>query len=144
MTIARLKSPIAGYQLITLIFTRNPSPISYLDRASRDSQRPFCGHVSLSLFFFLHTCATVACIVHIYIYIYVYVGREVVPFLDHGAFRPIPDARPLSRNHIRICDHVTAYRLDFVSRDIYAYPSLLGVVKRFSNRCSCHAGSSWR
>lgn len=144
MTIARLKSPIAGYQLITLIFTRNPSPISYLDRASRDSQRPFCGHVSLSLSSSFSTRAQLLLVLYIYIYIYVYVGREVVPFLDHGAFRPIPDARPLSRNHIRICDHVTAYRLDFVSRDIYAYPSLLGVVKRFSNRCSCHAGSSWR
>lgn len=134
MTIARLKSPIAGYQLITLIFTRNPSPISYLDRASRDSQRPFCGHVSLSLslarFFFLHTCATVACI----ICIYVCVGR-LCHFWTTVCF-----ARPLSRNHIRICDHVTAYRLDFVSRDIYTHPSLLRVVKRFSNRCSCHAG----
>lgn len=112
---------------------------SCLSRFAKAFLRP-CLSLSLLLSPHVRNC----CLYCTYIYIYVYVGREVVPFLDHGAFRPIPDARPLSRNHIRICDHVTAYRLDFVSRDIYAYPSLLGVVKRFSNRCSCHAGSSWR
>lgn len=112
---------------------------SCLSRFAKAFLRP-CVSLSLLLSPHVRNC----CLYCTYIYIYVYVGREVVPFLDHGAFRPIPDARPLSRNHIRICDHVTAYRLDFVSRDIYAYPSLLGVVKRFSNRCSCHAGSSWR
>ena len=73
---------------------------SCLSRFAKAFLRP-CLSLSLSRFFFLHTCATVACI---------------------------------------ICIYVTAYRLDFVSRDIYTHPSLLRVVKRFSNRCSCHAG----
>ena len=102
---------------------------SCLSRFAKAFLRP-CLSLSLSLFFFLHTCATVACI----ICIYVCVGR-LCHFWTTVCF-----ARPLSRNHIRICDHVTAYRLDFVSRDIYTHPSLLRVVKRFSNRCSCHAG----
>lgn len=102
---------------------------SCLSRFAKAFLRP-CLSLSLSRFFFLHTCATVACI----ICIYVCVGR-LCHFWTTVCF-----ARPLSRNHIRICDHVTAYRLDFVSRDIYTHPSLLRVVKRFSNRCSCHAG----
>lgn len=77
MTIARLKSPITGYQLITLIFTRNARPIRYLDRASRDSQRPFCGSLSLSLSFSL--CTFNRCI-----------RTHVVPFLELVVFHPFP------------------------------------------------------
>lgn len=43
---------------------------------------------------------------------------------------PIPNSQALSRNHIRICDHVTAYRLDFVSSTIHAHVLLLLRVAR--------------
>ena len=85
MTIARLKSPITGYQLITLIFTRNARPIRYLDRASRDSQRPFCGSLSLSLSLSLtfslsfSLCTCNRCI-----------RTHVVPFLELVVFHPFP------------------------------------------------------
>lgn len=114
---------------------------SCLSRFAKAFLRP-CVSLSLLLSPHVRNC----CLYCTYIYICVCTWVErLCHFWTTVRFPcPIPDARPLSRNHIRICDHVTAYRLDFVSRDIYAYPSLLGVVKRFSNRCSCHAGSSWR
>lgn len=46
MTVGRLKSTIGGYQLITLIFTRNARPIRYRDRASRVPQRLFLRRAS--------------------------------------------------------------------------------------------------
>lgn len=121
MTIARLKSPITGYQLITLIFTRNARPIRYLDRAFRDSQRPFCGYLSLLLSLpqspslSLYVGTTVA-------YKHTCVPVTTVPFLELVCASPIPNSQALSRNHIRICDHVTAYRLDFVSNTIHTRP----------------------
>lgn len=140
MTIARLKSPIAGYQLITLIFTRNASPISYLDRASRDSQRPFCGHVSLPLS--LSLFSTRAQLLHVYVRMYVCIRREVVPFLEQPCVSP--HSRPLSRNHIRICDHVTAYRLLISFRQIYTPLSASSSSKRFSKQMFLPRGSSSR